>query len=126
MEATESQVEIASLAVELEPTLNALIDEEDEIMAVLAKEAGGKYSEDLSQSARRKDAVVKDTDKTLAEDMAVCAGETSARNGYDNQLANVLRKKIEATVSNLLDEQLTAVIERIVEEKLKRIFANIR
>ena len=126
MEATESQAEIASSVEVLEPTLNALIDEEDEIMAVLAKEAGVNDSEDLPQPAKSKDAVVQDTDKTLAEDMAAHAREGSTRNSYDNQLAHVLRKKVEATVTNLLDEQLTAVIERTVEEKLKKIFANIR
>ena len=58
-------------------------------------------------------------------DVSAPVGETSFTQGSADQLADLLSKKIEITVSRLIEEQLSVVVERIVTEKLERILVNI-
>jgi hypothetical protein len=60
------------------------------------------------------------------EDVSAPIGEISIPQGSNDQLADVLSKKIEMTVSRLIEEQLSVLTERIVTEKIKGILANIR
>jgi hypothetical protein len=51
--------------------------------------------------------------------------ETSIPQGSTDQLADLLSKKIEITISRLIEEQLSVAVERMVTEKLERILVNI-
>jgi hypothetical protein len=60
------------------------------------------------------------------EDVSAPVGETSILQSSTDQLADVLNKKIEMTVSRIVEEQLSVLVERIVTDKIKGIFATIR
>ena len=60
------------------------------------------------------------------EDVSASVGEISIPLGSTDQLADVLSKKIDMTVSLLIEEKLFVVVDRIVTEKIKGILANIR
>jgi hypothetical protein len=173
-ESTQPQAGITPVAEEAELELDALSNAEDENMAALAKEGLASNTEDLSQTATGNDALVQDTDKSLAEVSKTCEEKTSdavedktasgkmsvekaatnARSsgdlsvdqeleseadkvaaqaveattphGLDDQMATLIGKKIEATVTPLIEERLSAVVERIVAEKFNRICSSIR
>ncbi len=52
-------------------------------------------------------------------------GQASTPLSSDGQLASLLSKKIEATVTCLVEERLSAVVERVILDKINRIFATV-
>jgi len=60
------------------------------------------------------------------EDVSAPVGEISILQSSTDQLADVLNKKIEMTVSRIVEEQLSVIVERSIAEKLEKILANIR
>jgi len=75
-ESTQPQAGITPVAEEAELELDALSNAEDENMAALAKEGLASNTEDLSQTATGNDALVQDTDKSLAEVSKTCEEKT--------------------------------------------------
>jgi hypothetical protein len=59
------------------------------------------------------------------EYVSASVGEVSTPQGSNDQLADVLGKKIEATVYRLFEERLSIIVERSIAEKFERILANI-
>jgi hypothetical protein len=52
-------------------------------------------------------------------------GQASTPLGSDGQLASLLSKKIDATLTCLVEERLSAVVERIIVDKINRVFASV-
>ena len=144
LEATEPQAKTTPLAEETESAFDALIDLENEVMAALAKDAGVNDPGDSLLTVVGKDSEDTDTEKSLAEDSntreeSVCdapaenkvedvsapVGEASTPQGSNDQLADVLGKKIEVTVARLVEERLSVLVEGAILEKLDTIFASI-
>ena len=144
LEATEPQAKTTPLAEETESAFDALIDVENEVMAALAKDAGVNDPGDSLLTVVGKDSEDTDTEKSLAEDSntreeSVCdapaenkvedvsapVGEASTPQGSNDQLADVLGKKIEVTVARLVEERLSVLVEGAILEKLDTIFASI-
>jgi len=59
------------------------------------------------------------------EDVSAPVGEISTPQGSNDQLADVLSKKIEATIARLIEERLSIIVERSIAEKLDTIFSSI-
>ena len=116
-ESTQPQAGITPVAEEAELELDALSDAEDENMAALAKEGLASNTEDLSVDQE----LESEADKVAAQ-----AVEATTPDGLDDQMATLIGKKIEATVTRLIEERLSAVVERIVAEKFNRICSSIR
>ena len=144
MEATEPQAKTTPLAEETESAFDALIDAENEVMAALAKEVRANGSGDSLLTVAGTDSEDTDIEKSLAEDSntreeSVCdapaenkvedvsapVGEASTPQGSNDQLADVLGKKIEVTVARLVEERLSVLVEGAILEKLDTIFASI-
>jgi hypothetical protein len=173
METTESQAKTTPLAEETESALDALTDQENEVMTALAKEAGANDSGDSLSTVAGKDTEHRDAEKTLAEDsetreegacnvpventisnktydklpsknekssedflgvqeseskvedVSAPVGEASTPQGSNDQLADVLGKKIEATVSRLVEERLSVLVEGAILGKLDTILSSI-
>ena len=64
--------------------------------------------------------------ESKVEDVSAPVGEISTPQGSNDQLADVLSKKIEATIARLIEERLSIIVECSIAEKLERILANIR
>ena len=94
METTESQAKTTPLAEETESALDALTDQEDEVMTALAKEAGANDSRDSSSTVTCKDSEDKDTEKNLVEDAKANAGKASIPDGLHDDVATILDKRI--------------------------------
>jgi hypothetical protein len=72
------------------------------------------------------DYLVNQESESEVEDVSAPVDEISIPQGSTDQLADVLSRKIDKTVSRLIEEGLSVVVERIVTEKIKGILANIR
>jgi hypothetical protein len=72
------------------------------------------------------DFLVDQESESEVEDVSAPVGETSILQSSTDQLADVLNKKIEMTVSRIVEEQLSVIVERSIAEKLEKILANIR
>ena len=72
------------------------------------------------------DFLVDQESESEVEDVSAPVGGGSIPQGSIDQLADVLSRKIEMTVSRLVEEQLSILVERIVTDKIKGIFATIR
>ena len=92
MEATLPQAGITPVAEEAGSALDALTDQENEVMAALAKEAGANDSGDSSSTVAGEDSEDTDTEKSLAADSntreeSVCDApveNTVSNETYDN------------------------------------------
>jgi len=73
-----------------------------------------------------KDSLGSRDSESEVEDVSAPVGEVSIPQDSTDQLADVLSKKIEMTLSRLVEEQLSIILERFIAEKLERILANIR
>ena len=63
--------------------------------------------------------------ESKVEDVSAPVGEASTPQGSNDQLADVLGKKIEVTVARLVEERLSVLVEGAILEKLDTIFASI-
>jgi hypothetical protein len=72
------------------------------------------------------DYLVDQESESEVEDVSAPVGEASIPQGSTDQLANVLSKKVEMTVSRLIEKELSVLVERMVTDKIKGILANIR
>jgi len=95
------------------PVENAVSDETSDKLP-----AHNEKSSEESLSSRDSDSEVEDVSATVYE--------TLIPQGSTDQLADVLSKKIEMTVSRIVEEQLSVLVERIVTDKIKGILATIR
>jgi len=96
--------------------------------AVEDKTASGKMSvEKAATNARSSGDLSVDQElESEADKVAAQAVEATTPHGLDDQMATLIGKKIEATVTPLIEERLSAVVERIVAEKFNRICSSIR
>jgi hypothetical protein len=60
------------------------------------------------------------------EDVSAPVGEASTAQVSIDQLTDMLRMKIDATIARLIEERLSVIVERSIAETLERILANIR
>ena len=65
------------------------------------------------------------SEKSSEESLGSRDSKTLISQGSTDQLADVLSKKIEATIARLVEERLSIIVERSIAEKLDRIFINI-
>jgi hypothetical protein len=88
-----------------------------------SNETYGKLPAYNEQSSEDFLAVQKSESKV--EDVSAPVGEASTPQGSNDQLADVLGKKIEVTVARLVEERLSVLVEGAILEKLDTIFASI-
>jgi hypothetical protein len=119
---SESKDSEKSLAEDLNTRAEAFCD--GPVKNTVAEETSDKFPADNEESS--KDSLDSRDSDNEVEDVSAPVGETSILQGSADQLADVLSKKIEMTVSRLIEKELSVLVERIVTNKIKGILANIR
>jgi hypothetical protein len=73
-----------------------------------------------------KDSLVARDSESEVQDVSAPVGEASIPQVSIDQLTDMLRMKIDATIARLIEERLSVIVERSIAETLERILANIR
>ena len=89
----------------------------------VSDETYGKFPSNNEQSPA--DFLDVQESESKVKDVSAPIGEASTPQGSNDQLADVLGKKIEATVSRLVEERLSVLVEGAILEKLDTIFSSI-
>ena len=90
----------------------------------VSDETSDKLPADNEQSSHGY--LVNQESESEVEDVPAPVGEACIPQVSIDQLTDMLRKKIDATIARLIEERLSVIVERSIAETLERILANIR
>lgn len=103
-------------------------DEESDCDAPVENTVSKGTSDKLSECKEQsfEDYFVDQESENNVENVSAPVDQAYIPQGSTDQLADVLSKKIEKTISRVIGKELCFLVERIVAEKLEGILANIR
>ncbi len=129
----DEDLELERDAAETEDRAGSDIELEEELLDDLEMDfAGEKADEAATKEAAIEAGISKDLFETTEQNIALdVKGESGAEpvistSSSDEELADLLSKKIEALVNRLVEERLAEIAERVIMEKIDKIFKSMK